>query len=64
MNHLVTATPHDGANVVMPTPAENVCCNSRPCITTDIFDNIVLNRDILAVVIGHWADVYSNMVRY
>ena len=28
----------------IPTPVENVCYNSRPCITTkDMFDNIVLN---------------------
>lgn len=49
----------------MPTPAENVCCKNRPCITTaDIFHNIVLNRDILAVAIVHRADVYSDEPLY
>lgn len=49
----------------MPTPAENVCCKSRPCITTtDMFDTIVLNRDVLAVAIVHRTDVYSDDIWY
>ena len=44
----------------MPTPEENVCCRSRTCLTTtDVFETIVLNRDVLSVAIIHRADVYS-----
>ena len=44
----------------MPTPEENVCCRSRICLTTtDMFETIVLNRDVLSVAIVHRADVYS-----
>ena len=44
----------------MPTPEENVCCRSRACLTTtDMFETIVLNRDVLSVAIVHRADVYS-----
>ena len=44
----------------MPTPEENVCCRSHTCLTTtDMFETIVLNRDVLSVAIVHQADVYS-----
>ena len=33
---------------------ENVCCRSRTCLTTtDMFETIVLNRDVLSVAIIH-----------
>lgn len=49
---------------IMPTSQENVCCRNRSCITTDTFENIVLNRDILSVATVHRAHVYSDDTRY
>ena len=44
----------------MHTPEENVCCTNRASLTTtNRFETIVLNRDLLPVAIVHWADVYS-----
>ena len=44
----------------MATPDENVCCRNPRCLTTtDMFETIVLNRDVLSVAIVHRADVYS-----
>lgn len=49
----------------MPTPQENLCCKSRPFITTtEMFETVVLNRDILSVAIVHRSDVYSDNYRY
>ena len=50
---------------VMSLPEENVCCRSRPCITTtDSFETIVTNRDVLSVAIVHRLDVYSDDPEY
>ena len=50
---------------VMPTPQENVCCKSCPCITTtEMFETVVLNRDVLSVAIVHHSNVYSDDYRY
>ena len=49
----------------MPLPEENVCCRSNPCITTtESFETIVVNRDILSVAIVHRSDVYSEDPEY
>ena len=49
----------------MPIPEENVCCRSRPCITTtESFETIVTNREVLSVAIVHRSDVYSDDPEY
>ena len=49
----------------MPLLEENVCCRSNPCITTtESFETIVVNRDILSVAIVHRSDVYSEDPEY
>ena len=49
----------------MPLPEENVCCRSRPCITTaDSFETIVTNQDVLSIAIVHRSDVYSDDPEY
>ena len=49
----------------MPLPEENVCCRSNPCITTtESFETIVVNRDVLSVAIVHRSDVYSEDPEY
>ena len=50
---------------VMPTPQENLCCKSRLCITTtEMFETVVVNRDVLSVAIVHRSDVYSDDYQY
>ena len=50
---------------VMPTPQENLCCKSRPCITTkEMSETVILNRDVLSVAIVHRSDVYSDDYQY
>ena len=49
----------------IPTPQENVCCKNCSCIsTTEMFEIIVLNRDVISVAIVHRADVCSDESRY
>ena len=49
----------------MPLPEENVCCRSNPCITTtESFDTIVVNREVLSVAIVHCSDVCSEDPEY
>ena len=51
----------------MPLPEENVCGRSNPCITTtESFETIVVNQDILsvAIIIVHCSDVYSEDPEY
>lgn len=44
---------------------KNVCCRSNPCITTtESFEMIVVNQDILSVAIVHCSDVYSEDPEY
>lgn len=49
----------------MDNPVERVCCKMRPCITTtDMFHDVALNRNVLAVGILSASDFYGNPVEF
>lgn len=49
----------------MPLPEENVCCRFNPCITTtESFETIVVNQDVLSAAIVHCSDIYSEEPEY
>lgn len=49
----------------MPLSAENVCCRQVPCITTtELFDNNVLNTDVLSIAIVSGSDVLASTPDY
>ena len=44
---------------------ENVCCRKKPCVTTtEVFENIVINRDVLSVAIVDRHDVLVEDITY
>jgi len=43
----------------------NVCCRKKPCVTTtEVFENIMINRDVLSVAIVNRHDVLVEDVTY
>lgn len=49
----------------MPNPVERVCCKMRPCITTtDMFHDVALNRNVLAVRILNTSDFFGSLVEF
>lgn len=45
----------------MPTPAENVCCRKRPCITTlEFFQSAVLDMNVLSIAIVNRSDMFAD----
>ena len=49
----------------MPLAVENVCCRQNPYITvSEIFDNNVLNRDILSIAMASRSDVMASRAIY
>jgi len=50
---------------LMPLAVENVCCRQNPYITvSEIFDNNVLNRDILSIAMASRSDVMASRAIY
>jgi len=49
----------------MPQPVENVCCRKRQCITTtDFFQSVVLDSNVLSIAIVNRSDVYADTPDY
>ena len=49
----------------MSTDTEKKCCRQRRCIMLDpSFDNIVLDREALAIAIVHRSDVFAGVPVY
>ena len=49
----------------MDNPVERVCCKMRPCITTtDMFHDVALNRNVLAVGILNASDYFGSLVEF
>ncbi|XP_065895761.1 P2X purinoceptor 7-like [Dysidea avara] len=49
----------------MDQMVKNICCRQKPCVTTtEIFNNIVLNRDVLSVAIVDRHDVLVEAATY
>ena len=44
---------------------ENVCCRKKPCVTTtEVFQNIVINRDVLSVATVNCHDMLVEDITY
>lgn len=49
----------------MPLSVENVCCWQVPCVTTtEMFDNNVLNTDVLSIAIVSGSDILASTPDY
>ena len=49
----------------MPLPCENVCCKQVPCVTTlGIFENNVLNTDVLSIALVSRCDDLADTAEY
>ena len=45
----------------MELPIENVCCKQRPCIsTTEFFESVVLDNNVLSVAIVNRCDTFAD----
>ena len=44
----------------MANAVERVCCKSHPCISTDVFHETCLNRNVLTVAILDSNDFYND----
>ena len=46
---------------MMEQPIENVCCRKQPCIsTTEFFESVVLDANVLTVAIVNRNDIYAD----
>ena len=54
-----------GVYVEYVSLCQNVCCRQNPCITvSEMFDNDVLNRDILSIAVASRSDVVASRAIY